>query len=51
MVQTSLTSGLMASNQIYSTIENIANARKKATNKMQLAKIRWEDALNIENST
>ena len=40
----------MESHQIFGTTENISNVRKKATNKMQLTKIRWEEALNVVNS-
>ena len=45
----SLTNGLMAPHQIFSTTENFANVVKKAINLMQLTKIRWEDTLNVAN--
>ena len=50
MVYPSLTTGLMESHQIFSTTANLANVRKKATNQMQLTKIRWEEALNVAKS-
>ena len=50
MVYPSLTSGLMESHQIFGTTANISNVRRKATNQMQLTKIRWEEALNVAKS-
>ena len=51
MVYPSLTAGLMALHQFFATTANIGNVRKKATNKMQPTKIRWEDSLNVANYT
>ena len=51
MVYPSLTDGLMESHHIFGTTENLKNVRKKATNNMQLTKIRWEEALNVAKST
>ena len=51
MVYASLNAGLMESYHIFATTANIANIRNKATDKMQLTKIRWDDALNVEKST
>ena len=50
MAYLSLNSSLISLHKIFSTIENIANIRKKVTNKMKLKKIRWEDALNAAGS-
>ena len=50
MVYPSLTSGFMESYKIFGTTANLANVRKKATNQMQLTKIRWEEALNVAKS-
>ena len=51
MVYPSLTAGLMAPHQILATTENIENVTNKAKNKIQLTKIRWEDAPNVDNYT
>ena len=50
MVYPSLTDSIMESHQIFVTTENLVYVRKKATNKMQLTKIRWEEALNVAKS-
>ena len=47
MVYPSLTACLMESYRIFGTTENIANVIKKATNKIQLTKIKWEEALSV----
>ena len=40
----------MESHQIFGTTANISNVRNKASNQMQITKIRWEEALNVAKS-
>ena len=51
MVYPSLTAGVMAYHQIFATTANIENVINKAKNKIQLTKIRWDDAPSVDNST